>query len=231
MNGTPLSGGATIPPFLLPAALLFWGWQSGFLLAGAVAGLVLESARFVQARWDLTQEDFRRIWNFCMLLALALVVYVFTTNQEGGGWSGLLHPSTAAVTRYTSLSATTCLRWLPMVFFLLIAAQWFSQRESVPLPAISWFARRRQKGSTGEEPRIDLSYSYFIVCLFSAGIHANQGTQSYFWGQAVLLGWALWPLRSRRFGAGVWLVALAAAIGLGFSSERGTDPSAAWCNT
>src|SRR5208283_5083982 len=87
---------ARTPPFLLPAALLFWGWQSDLLLPGAIAGLVLESARFIKGRWDLTEQDFRRIWNFCMLLALALVVFVFATNQEGGGWSGLLHPSADA---------------------------------------------------------------------------------------------------------------------------------------
>ena len=72
-----------------------------------------------------------------------------------------------------------------------------------------------------EEAGTDLSYPYFIVCMFSAGIHTNEGAQSYFWGEAVLAGWALWPLRSRRFGVGVWLVALAAAVGLGYSGDRG----------
>ena len=42
-----------------------------------------------------------------------------------------------------------------------------------------------------------------------------------FWGQAALLAWALWPLRSRRFGVIVWTGALAVAIGLGFSSQHG----------
>ena len=49
---------AKTPPFLLLAALLFWGWQSGFLLAGALVGVVLESARFIKARWDLTERGF-----------------------------------------------------------------------------------------------------------------------------------------------------------------------------
>ena len=82
---------AKTPPFLLLAVLLFWGWQSGFFLAGAIMGLVLESSRFIKARWDLTGGDFRRLWNFSMLLALALVVYVFTTNEENGGLNGLFH--------------------------------------------------------------------------------------------------------------------------------------------
>jgi hypothetical protein len=213
--------GKPTPPFLLPAALLFWGWQSGFPLAGAVAGLALESARFIPARWDLKEEDFRRIWNFCMLLSLALVVYVFTVTGGSGAWSGLLHPSTATVTRDASLTGIAFLRWLPMAFILLVAAQKFSERGSVPMSAISWFARRWWKTGAGTQPRMDLSYPYFIVCLFSAGIHANNGGQSYFCGLAVLIGWALWPLRSRRFGTGVWVASLAAAVALGFSGERG----------
>ena len=209
------------PPLLLLAALLFWGWQSGLLLVGAVMGVALESPRFIKARWDLTGDDFRRLWNFCTLLALTLVVYVFTTNDEGGGLNGLLHSSAVAAARNASVSATTFLRWLPMTLFLLVAAQRFSERGAVPLSAISVLARRRRKGSVGAERQVDVSYPYFIVCLFSAGIHPNTGTHSYFWGQAVLLAWALWPLRSRRVGMVAWLGALAAVIGLGFFGQHG----------
>jgi hypothetical protein len=212
---------ARTPPFLLPAALLFWGWQSGLLLAGAIAGVVLESARFMKARWDLTEQDFRRIWSFCTLLALALVVFAIATNQEGGGWSGLLHTSADAATRYVGVSTATFLRWLPVTFFLLVAASLFCERESVPLSAISWLIRRRRKEGAEAEPCMDVSYPYFMVCLLSAGIHTNERAQSYFWGQAVLIAWALWPLRSRRFNAAVWIAALAAAVGLGFSGQRG----------
>src|SRR5712671_7244799 len=119
------------PPLLLLATLVFWGWQSGFLLVGTIMGVVLESARFIKARWDLTEEDFRRIWNFCTLLALALVVYAFAANEEGGGWSGLLHSSAVATARNVGLSATAFLRWLPMTMFLLVAAQAFSTRAVV----------------------------------------------------------------------------------------------------
>lgn len=184
-------------------------------------GLVLESSRFIKARWDLTGEDFRRLWNFSTLLALTLVVYVFTTNEEVGGLNGLLHSSAVVAARNAGISATTFLRWLPMTLFLFVAAQMFSERGAVPLSAISVLIRRRRKGSPEAERNVDVSYPYFMVCLFSAGIHTNEGTHSYFWGQAVLLAWALWPLRSRRFGVIVWLCALAAVIGLGFSGQHG----------
>ena len=215
------AGGARTPPGLLLATLMFWGWQSGFLAAGAVMGLVLEGARFIKARWDLTEDDFRRIWNFCALLALALVVYVFSRNEENGGLGGVLHASAIVTTRNVGLSATTFLRWLPMTLFLLVAAQMYSERGSVPLAAISLIIRLRRKGGAVAERNANVSYPYFIVCLFSAGIHTNEGEHSYFWGQVVLLAWALGALRSRRFGMVTWLGTLAVVIGLGYSGQRG----------
>jgi protein-glutamine gamma-glutamyltransferase len=208
------------PPFLLFAALVFWGWQSGFLLVGTILGLVLDGARFIRLRWDVTEEDFRRVWNFCMLLALGLIVYTFSTGGTGGGPKGLLPDSAAEATRNIGVSATMFLRWLPATLFLFIAAQKFSERETIPLAAISFFARRR-KDATTTEHSVDASYPYFIVCLFSAGIHSNEGTHTYFWSLVVLLAWALWPLRSRRFSTAVWAGALALVIGLGFSSQHG----------
>ncbi len=208
------------PPFLLLATLLFWGWQSGFFLVGAMMGIVLESANFIKTRWELTGDDFRRIWNFCMLLALALAVYVLTTSEEGGGLNSLIHSSTAAAVRNVSVSGATFLRWLPMTFFLFVAAQKFSECAAVPLSAISLFFRWWRKGSRSAVQNVDVSYPYFIVCLFSAGIHTNTGEHSYFWGQGVLIAWAIWPTRPRRFSIIAWLAALAVVIGLGFTSQR-----------
>lgn len=208
------------PPFLLFAALLFWGWQSGLITVGAALGIVLEGARFIRLRWDVTEEDFRRVWNLCMLLALGLIVYTFSTGGTGGGPKGLLPDSAAEATRNIGVSASMFLRWLPATLFLFIAAQSFSEREAIPLAAISFFARRR-KDVTTVDRSVDVSYPYLIVCLFSAGIHSNEGTHAYFWGLAVLLAWALWPLRSRRFSASIWAGALALVITLGFFSQHG----------
>ena len=218
------------PPFLLFAALLFWGWQSGLLAVGALLGVVLESSRMIRARWDVADQDFRRIWTFCVLLALALVLYTFTTNQEGGGFSGLMEGGMSArnATLSTVHSATTFFRWLPMTLFLFIAAQKFSERGAVPLSALSTTSlvirwRRQRGGDEAGERYVDVSYPYFIVCVFSAGVHANQGTQGYFWGQCVLIAWALWSLRPRRFRAVVWCGALAAVIGVGFAGQYGVN--------
>jgi hypothetical protein len=209
-----------MPPFLLLATLAFWGWQSGLLWAGIALGTVLESSRFIKARFDLADEDFRRIWNLCIVLTLAVAAIVFTTNDEGGG--AINSPTVNNTSSATVHTATTLLRWLPMTLFLFVAAQKFSERGVTPLSAISLaFRRRRKGGETSPERDLDVSYPYFIVCLFAAGFHANQGTHTYFWGQFILLAWAIWPARSRRFGISVWLVALVLAVTLGYTGTRG----------
>ncbi|HEU5395764.1 MAG TPA: transglutaminase domain-containing protein, partial [Verrucomicrobiae bacterium] len=62
---------------------------------------------------------------------------------------------------------------------------------------------------------------YFFLCLFSSGIHPNLGGVSYYWGQCLLVAWALWPFRSPRFGLVLWIAALAAAVAVGFGSQTG----------
>jgi hypothetical protein len=209
-----------MPPFLLLATLAFWGWQSGLLWTGIALGTVLESARFIKARFDLADEDFRRIWNLCIVLTLAVAAIVFTTNDEGGG--AINSPTVNNTSSATIHTATTLLRWLPMTLFLFVAAQKFSERGVTPLSAISLaFRRRRKGGETSPERDLDVSYPYFIVCLFAAGFHANQGTHTYFWGQFILLAWAIWPARSRRFGILVWLAAMALTVTLGYGGTRG----------
>jgi hypothetical protein len=217
------------PPFLLGATLIFWGWQSGLLIPGIIMALILESARFATLRWDTTETDFRRIANFCTLLSFTVVIYAFANNEEGGSFADLFQGAAAFhnATVTTARTATSFLRWLPLIFFLIVAAQVFSTNESMPLTAISPLLRRQRKRALKEgrpplpERRVNLTYPYFFICLFSAGIHPNEGSPTFFWGAAILIIWALWPFRSRRFGIGIWALTIFAAIGISFASQRG----------
>ena len=213
------------PPFLVFAALLFWGWQSDFLLAGATLGVVLEAARFTRARWELDEADFSRIWTFCVLLTIALAAYVFTNNAEGG-LRGLVHARTdPSATEPGGLNAMRFLRWLPMSTFALLAAQAFNRRPSVPMTGISIVLRWRQRKGDQDFAGhfMDVSYPYFMLCVFAAGIHANTGEATYFLGQCALVAWALWAVRSRRFGLVVWLGAFVLVVGMGVAGGYGVN--------
>ncbi len=221
------------PPFLLGAALLFWGWQSGLLVVGAIMAGVLESARFIKVRWEFSDDDLSRIWTFCSLLVLAAVVYAFTSNDGPASFSNFFQNPTggarAGAGVSTARTSAALFRWLPMLFFLFVAAQTYNTRETFPLAAISMILRRRwRKAKERGEPTpadrpVAIGYPYFASCLLAAGVH-EAGTDrfnSFFWGVCVLLAYGLWAQRSRRFNFLIWAGALALAIGLGFAGQRG----------
>jgi transglutaminase-like putative cysteine protease len=217
------------PPFVLGATLLFWGWQTDFLIPGAIMGAIIELSRFVKLRWELSDDDFKRIWTFCALLFLASAVYAFADSGGPAGFGHLIEgPSIATERDAGSASARTAaalIRWLPMIFFLFVFAQVFSARQAIPLHTISLILQRRWKqakklGKPLPATRgVDVTYPYFAVSLFAASVHKNQN-ESFFWGLCVLLAWVLWQRRPRRFGAIVWVGTLMLAIASGYAGAR-----------
>jgi hypothetical protein len=218
------------PPLLLGAALLFWGWQTDFLLVGALIAVALESRHVIHARWELSEDDFFRIWTFSILLLVATLVYAFSANQGPADFRGFFqHPGLYTQRAAGATSARTVaawIRWLPMVFFLLAIAQAFGTREAVPLVTPALMLRRRRSKARHPSrplpaaPSLRISFLYFALCLFAASIHSAE-THSFFWGFCGLLAWALWSQRSRRFGIIVSAGALASAIALGYFGQGG----------
>jgi len=68
---------------------------------------------------------------------------------------------------------------------------------------------------------VNITYPYFMSVFFPLASMRTKGVNSFFWGQCVLIIWALAPFRSRRFGAGAWALAVAVAVGIAFLSQRG----------
>src|SRR5689334_4185062 len=79
------------PPFLLGAALVFWGWQTGFLVPGAIMALSLEASRLIRARLEFSDEDLHRIWILCLVVLFAAVFYAFTSNEGPSEFRGFFH--------------------------------------------------------------------------------------------------------------------------------------------
>lgn len=218
------------PPLLLGATLLFWGWQAGLPVAGAVLGGLVELAWLVKARWDFSDEDFGRIWSLCSLLLLATVLFAFTNNDGLSTFGNLIERSDASTQRRatvaTARTASNVMRWLPMVFFPFLVAQTFSTRETIPLATISHILQRRWKmarrlGQTIPAGRgFNIGYPYFCLTLLAASFHSADDN-SYFWGFCFLLGWVLWVLRSRRYSPAVWIGILLVAGVAGYFGQRG----------
>lgn len=216
------------PPLLLGAALLFWGWQSGLFWVGTGLAIVVELAAIIRVRWDFSNEDFERIWTLCSFLLLAMVLFAFAQNDGLSTFNSLLENNLdpRRTTLTTARTASNVMRWLPMVFFPFLIAQTYSTRDTIPLATISHILQRRWKMANRLGHRLppsrgfNVGYPYFCMVLLAASFHSSEG-YSYFFGFCVLLGWALWALRSRRYSLGVWVAIIAVAGVAGFFGQRG----------
>jgi hypothetical protein len=218
------------PPLLLGAALLFWGWQTGFFYAGAVMAIVIEAAHVIKVRWELTDLDFSRLWTFCWVVFLATIVYAFTSNEGPSDFRGFFENPSFLTQRNagaaTARTAAALLRWLPMTFFLFIAAQQYSAEGAIRLKTISlllsfrWRKARKIGQLPGSNRQVNVAYFYFALCLFAASVHVSEDNR-FFWGVCALVTWALWPQRSRRFALPLWAAVLALAVAGAYYGQRG----------
>jgi transglutaminase-like putative cysteine protease len=222
---------------VIGAALLLWGWQSGFLLVGALMGLVIEASRVVGLRWDFSERDFRRIWDFTTVLFVATAVYLFTSTEGPGALAGLLAgASPAAQSRAVSETAQAMLvlfRWAPMVFFLFVSAQAYSTTEFIPWTVFSLIRRRSQARQPPPLPNVpdglNTANRYLAVCLLAACVPV-QPNEWFYPCLALLVSAALWNRRSPRYRFATWaLLVLAVMIGA-FFAQRGFYQLAAWAD-
>ena len=218
-----------MPSLLIGATLLFWGMQTGFFPEAAAMALILESARFVRARWEFSNDEFARIWTFCMVLLLAAIMFAFSDNGGLTSFGELFEnpnvSSESSAGKASTMTADAIIRWLPMIFFIFAAAQTYSPVENVPLEAVSLYLRSRMKKARKRghtlppARRFDVLYPYFALCLFSSSAHVTQNDYFYY-GLSLLVVWALWPYRSRRFSFFLWVAMLAAVIGSGYWGQH-----------
>ena len=194
----------TPPPMLLGAALLFWGWQTGFLFLALPLAILIEAARALTWRLELSATDFHRLTDLCTLLIVVSGVYLFSTTGTARAADG-------------PRAMTLLFQWLPFLLFPLVASQLYSTAGKVPLTAFFWALRRQAARAPETRPgQVDLGYLYFALCVLSASA-ANRRTLEFYAGLCVLAGWALWPWRSRRFSPLWWvpMLGIAAVAGYG----------------
>jgi len=184
-----------MPAPLLGAALLFWGWQTGFPLVGLAMALALEARALVRSRWDLERADFNRVSDLSAVLLVLVGVYQAVANESARAVTGII-------------------QWLPLLVFPLVACQLYSVAGRVEVAVFFW-SQRKQPGST---PRVDLAPSYFALCLLAASTANARAT--FYAGLVALCTLALWPARGR---AGVlrWGLAVTLAALLGWAGHLG----------
>ena len=192
----------TPPRGMIGIAVLFWGWQTGFLAVAVAMAAVIEARPLVGVRWDLRRSDFNRVSDMSAVLLAVIVVYQVLGNDS-------------------ARAVLAILQWLPLMLFPLLVCQQYSAAGVLDASIFFWSLRRR----ASEEPAypampVDLAYPFVALTLLSASV-ANVRSGLFFVGFAAVLVWALWGVRARRYPLVVWVGTIALAITLGWAGQRG----------
>ncbi len=217
------------PPFLLAAALLLWGWQTGLLAFALLMAVVLEAARWIEWRVDFNVKDFNRVVDLASLLGVAGGIYCILTREATNQVMAMFQAAsfTARSSAMNSVSQTTFIyfQWIPMILFPVVAALIYSTSEQYPRSCFFMLARRAAARAGLPQPLtpcINLSYPYLAVVLFSAGL-ANQRNEWFYFAVCAVMAAALWATRSRRFSTIVWIATLIIVVKAGYFGHRGLN--------
>lgn len=194
------AGRAVLPPGVLGAATLLWGWQCQLLAFAVPIAVLLEAARWTPWRWQLENRDFHRIADVSGVALLVIVAFQFDAHGVGGIYG--------------------ILRWLPFVIAGLTAAQLYSSANAVPYTALFLSVRRAAaRGRIVPRGGIDMRAPCLVGCLVAATA-GDLRSPAAFWASCAVVALALWPQRSSRYRLAAWVLALVLAIGLGVLGQR-----------
>lgn len=210
---------STPTPLLLGAALLFWGWETGFMLPAVLLALVVEGSGVLRRRWELTMLDFRRVWDVCVAVtALAAALTLPADITPLVRLLQLLNPNPQAPLPESVTAAYALAQFMPLLFAPIIVAQRYSTSSRLTYDVFFWLIRGKPL-LPGQKPgAIGVAYPYFAVCLTATGA-ANQRNLGFYVGLSLLVVWALWAARPRRFMLLLFLVPLAAAAAAGYVGQ------------
>jgi protein-glutamine gamma-glutamyltransferase len=175
------------PPWLMAAALLFWGWETGLLAFAAPLAVALEWARYTRTRWELSNTDLNRIADLCWALFLGAALLRYSIEE-----------------RLVFIFKLT--QWLPFCFFPIMLAQAYGNRPTMPL-GVFWWLLRRAPNSPAARKSYNISFCYFACCLLAASA-ATQPNAFFYPGVTLLVALALSSARPRRVTLAAWVTLL-----------------------
>ncbi len=212
------------PRFLLGTALLFWGWHAHLLPAAALVAVAVEGAPLLPIRWQFTTQDYQRLWNGSLALLLGSVLFAIgygrALSETGGGAR-----EGVDLTPVATRQALLFFQWWPLVFAPLLLASIFGRDEHLPSTVFSWVSRRQQRAAElrGDPPTgslVALKPVYLAMVLICSST-TNRRSAFFYLGLIALVGWGLWPRRSRRVPGAAWLTLLLLGGTMGLAGHLG----------
>lgn len=165
----------TVPPYLIGAAALFWGYETDRIVIGLILSVLLEGRVFISARYDLDTDDFVKISDLTSLIFIGTVALVLLNHEP---------------LFFLRLTAG----WLPAVLLPLIMGQLYSTGNSVTIGT-----RLGKRQETYSHKPFDFRVYYIFICIFGAAT-ANGDARSFFVGLVLLLGTLFYVNRGKSFG-------------------------------
>jgi hypothetical protein len=184
----------------MAGALLFWGWENGLMLWGALLAAALEGARLTRTRWEFSNADLNRIADLCWALVVGAALLLYSTEEN------------------RLLFVFKLAQWLPVCFCPLMLAQAYGNRATMPLSVFWWLLRRSPANQTARNS-YNISYCYFAFCLLAASA-STEANRFFYPGVTLLVALALTSARPRRVSLAAWVVLLALAATASQFSHR-----------
>ncbi len=187
------------PRFFLSAAVLFWGWQVHLLWIAICIAILLESAHIIKSKFDFKLSDFNKFIDISTLFLAGTIVIALTIEAQE--------------------AIFILLKWIPLIFLPIIAAQGFSTKGKIDIQSFFLVARKKKKREKYYSKAIDFSYIYSFFCLISAGT-ANTKDHVYYICVVIFFTWALWQIRSKQVSFVLWILCICVTIISGYAGHK-----------
>ena len=187
------------PRFFIGSAVLFWGWQVHTLWVAICLAVILESARMLKTKFDFKSSDFNKFVDISTVFLAGTIVAALSIDAQKAIW--------------------VLLKWLPLVFSPIIAAQEFSINGRIDSQSFFFATRKKKKFKQVDSREIDVSFFYSFFCILSAGT-ANTKGQLFYFCVVLFFIWALWQVRSKRVAFFLWAGCIFVAIISGYAGHK-----------
>ncbi|MDT8318162.1 MAG: transglutaminase-like domain-containing protein [bacterium] len=188
------------PPLLTGSALIFWGWQTGFLPIAVIMALLFELPRLASVKLDVTREQLAKLWRLSSIIFMAAAVFAFIRYR----------------TVESFLMFTT---WLPLIFLPITLPLACKGDGRIDLDI---FFVLLTKASLLRNRPITLHHPYLIICMAAASA-ANVRHIGFYAGLVILSAWALFPFRSKGYTPAFWLFLIILSAASGYAGAVGLN--------
>lgn len=192
----------SVPPFLIGAVLLVWGWQTDNLVVGVPLAIALEALRRSPLRYDLGAAEHARVADLSTIGFVGIAVLL-------------------AADRGVARGILLAFSWLPLALAPVLAAQMLSASGRVPLSALFRYLRKlKAQDPATKDPLVDVSAVYVAAVLLAAGVTGARGPL-YYACVVLATAWALFAARPRHAGTLAFAGMLAVGAALGYAGHLG----------